>query len=283
MSIQPSHCSSPSLSPQRRILLARNARLCCWLASRRRPHRRRREDRMELRIESSYHIRFCLKLRRIVRKPAPIVAQAPDLLCQDCASPVERGPTCALPGQFGVMRIRSSSAQIFDANSGEAAGTATMPQAGRSTGSKLSPVSRPAPAAANRYASPRSFVRTAQACACAAAEDRNPLHAEVLNINEHRAVGELARRHFAGACRKPRGFEGFFNVQLAPPAVVVHAVGQVAVLLRLQQNRSRPDGVHRPGIHKDHVAGCDRQHIQALLQRSRREFRPRPGRASCRA
>lgn len=57
-----------------------------------------------------------------------------------------------LPGQLGVMRIRSRPPRFSTKNSGEAAGTATIPRVGNSTGSKPLPGEemRPEPAAANR-------------------------------------------------------------------------------------------------------------------------------------
>src|ERR1700733_2208345 len=51
-------------------------------------------------------------------------------------------------GQRGEMRIRSSVPRSCTANTGEDAGTATMPRGGRSTGPKLGLARRPAPAAA---------------------------------------------------------------------------------------------------------------------------------------
>ena len=57
-------------------------------------------------------------------------------------------------------------------------------------------------------------------------------------------------------------------MQLASPPVVVHPVGQIAVLLRLEQNRARPDRVHRAGIHKKHFALGHWQHIQVRLEPS---------------
>ena len=52
----------------------------------------------------------------------------------------------------------------------------------------------------------------------------------------------------------------------AAAPVVVHAVGQVAVLLRLKQNRARPDGVHCPGIDINHFAARHRQRVQLGLR-----------------
>src|ERR1035437_3287865 len=67
--------------------------------------------------------------------------------------PPRPGPVAGDPGQSGVTRIRSSPPRSWTTNSGEAAGTATMPRVGRSTGSKDAPESRAEPAAANKYAS----------------------------------------------------------------------------------------------------------------------------------
>ncbi len=147
--------SSPSTSPRRRESIAtgpsaRSARLCCWLASRRRPHPRPREDRRKLPVESSYHLRFCLNGR--VAKLKIVQKVRGQRQCR--AIPPRPRSHAVAAGQFGVMRISSSCSPAplasSSTNSGEAAGTATMPRGGRSTGSNPSPASRPAPAAANR-------------------------------------------------------------------------------------------------------------------------------------
>src|SRR5215469_9510228 len=52
-----------------------------------------------------------------------------------------------LPGQRGVMRIRSSPPRSWTANTGDVAGTATIPRSGRSTEPKLGLARRPHPAA----------------------------------------------------------------------------------------------------------------------------------------
>src|ERR1700688_1365908 len=57
-------------------------------------------------------------------------------------------------------------------------------------------------------------------------------------------------------------------MQFTWAAVIVHAIGRVAVLLGFQQDRSRPDGMHGTRIHEDHVAPCDREDVEAFFERT---------------
>src|SRR6202034_482671 len=57
-------------------------------------------------------------------------------------------------------------------------------------------------------------------------------------------------------------------MQFAWTAIVVHAIGQVAILLRLKEDRSWPDRVDGSRIHENQVALRDRQSQEAVFQRS---------------
>jgi len=97
---------------------------------------------------------------------------------------------------------------------------------------------------------------------------RHPLHAEILFVDQHRAVGQLYRRNLAGARHQFGCLERLGHMQLAWTAVIEHAIRQIAVLLRLKNDRARPDGMHSARIDKDHLAGGNRFGMQALLQRA---------------
>ena len=50
------------------------------------------------------------------------------------------------------------------------------------------------------------------------------------------AANQLAWRHFAGSRLKPDRLQSLGDMQLARPAVIEKPVGNIAVLLRLQQH-----------------------------------------------
>ena len=63
-----------------------------------------------------------------------------------------------------------------------------------------------------------------------------------------------------------RGLNGLVDVEFAGAAVIVHAVGEVAVLLGFKQYGAGPDGMDGAGIHEDHVAFVNRQDVEALFE-----------------
>ena len=105
-------------------------------------------------------------------------------------------------GQFGVMRIRSSRSPVpptsSSTNSGEAAGTATIPRGGQIDRVKFrsrGPRGRQSPRSRSRKQVGESALaaRAAQAFARQVADYGNPLHAKVLDINQHGAIRKLDR------------------------------------------------------------------------------------------
>ena len=100
------------------------------------------------------------------------------------------------------------------------------------------------------------------------ARNRNALDAEVVGVDQDSAVRFNDGLHLPCPCDELGGLERFFDVEFARTAVVVHAVCEIAVLLRFQQDRPRPDGVDSARIDEDEIACRDGEHVEARLKSS---------------
>ncbi len=61
------------------------------------------------------------------------------------------------------------------------------------------------------------------------------------------------------------------HVQFARASVIIETVGGVGILLCLDDDRSRPDGMHGSGIHVDHIALVDVNPVEQRLQANFRD------------